>query len=70
MAVKPLLWMGTSREDLRGAGGAYRILLVTKLAEGIYVLHAFMKKTRQTARLDLELGAKRYREVLAQRRGR
>ena len=35
----------------------------------IYVLHAFQKKTRRTARLDIEIGAKRYRELIRQRRG-
>ena len=53
-----------------GPGGAYRVFYVAKFAEGLYVLHAFQKKTQRTERLDLELGAKRYREILRQRSDR
>ena len=45
----------------------HRVFYVAKFAEGVYVLHAFQKKTRQTAQRDLELGRERYREVLRQR---
>ena len=41
---------------------------VAKFAEGIHVLHAFEKKTKQTARVDIEVGAKRYRLLMKQRR--
>jgi phage-related protein len=43
---------------------------VARFAEAIDVLHAFQKKTQQTARLDLELGATRYRELIKQRDAR
>lgn len=46
----------------------HRVFYVAKFAEGIYVLHAFQKKTQQTAHRDLELARERYREVLRQRR--
>ena len=108
MTHRPILWVGSAREDLRtfpdsarrragqeldllqqglephdfkpmpsiGAGvyalrirsaGAFRVFYVAKFAEGLYDLHAFQKKTQQTGRLDVELGAKRYREILRQR---
>jgi phage-related protein len=41
---------------------------VARFEEGIYVLHAFEKQSRRTARLDVEIGARRYREVIAGRR--
>lgn len=47
----------------------HRVFYVAKFAEGVYVLHAFQKKTRQTAQRDLELARERYREVLRQRQG-
>ena len=50
------------------AEGAFRVFYVTKRAEGIVVLHAFQKKTQQTAQLDLDLAAKRYRQYLAAQR--
>ena len=52
------------------AGGAFRVFYVARFAEAIYVLHAFQKKSQQTARLDVELGAKRYRELIKQRDAR
>jgi len=46
----------------------HRVLYVAKFADAVYVLHAFAKKTRRTSRLDLELGRKRYRELMSRRR--
>jgi phage-related protein len=46
---------------------AFRVFYAAKFEDGIVVIHAFQKKTQQTARLDLEIGAKRYRQFLAQR---
>ena len=52
------------------AEGAFRVFYVTKRAEGIIVLHAFQKKTQQTAQLDLDLTAKRFRQYLVDQRQR
>ena len=43
--------------------GAHRVFYVATLAEAVYVLHAFEKKTRKTAAHDLELGRIRFRSV-------
>ncbi|MEO6443734.1 MAG: type II toxin-antitoxin system RelE/ParE family toxin [Gemmatimonadaceae bacterium] len=48
------------------AGGAFRVFFVARFKDGIYVLHAFQKKSQATARRDIELGARRYRWVLGQ----
>jgi hypothetical protein len=32
-------------------------------AEAVYVLHAFAKKTQRTPQADIELAARRYREI-------
>ena len=107
--MKPVIWLGSSRDDIRGfpvevrqeagheldrvqRGSApsdwspmptvgpgvreirvhteneYRVLYVAKFAEAVYVLHAFAKKTQQTAKRDIELAADRYRQLLAQHR--
>jgi phage-related protein len=47
----------------------HRILYVTKFEEAIYVLHAFEKKSRRTAKVDLDLARSRLKEVEALRRG-
>ena len=41
---------------------------VAKHAEGIYVLHAFEKKTQRTRRADLEIGKIRFQSVETMRR--
>jgi len=68
---KPMPSVGAGVYELRiRAAGAFRVFYVAKFAEGLYVLHAFQKKTQRTERLDLELAAKRYREILRQRSDR
>jgi len=49
------------------AGGEYRVFYVAKFEDAVYVLHVFAKKTRKAAPLDIELGKKRYRELLERR---
>jgi phage-related protein len=108
--VKPIAFLGTSLDDLRGfptdarrqagyqldrvqrgldpddwrpmssigAGvreirvrkrtGAFRVIYVATVADAVYVLHAFQKKTRQTAKRDIELATLRLREQMARRR--
>ena len=36
---------------------------VAKLADAVYVRHAFQKKTQKTAKADIELAAKRYKLI-------
>jgi phage-related protein len=108
---KPLLWLGSSRSDVRafpqdarivagfqlrrvqqgldpndwkpmptvGPGVReirihieveHRVFYVASFPEAVYVLHAFEKKTRRTAAQDVELGRKRYRDLMNMRRER
>ncbi len=46
----------------------YRVFYVTKFQEAIYVLHAFVKKTQQTSKSDIDLGKSRYKALLTYRR--
>jgi phage-related protein len=46
----------------------HRVFYVAKFAEGIYVLHAFQKKTQQLPRKDIESARERYKDVVANRR--
>lgn len=43
--------------------GEWRVLYVAKLAEAVYVRHAFHKKTKKTRMEDIELARKRFREI-------
>ena len=61
---KPMPSIGAGVYELRiRAGGAFRVFYVAKFAEGLYVLHAFQKKTQQTAKRDLDLAAARLRQI-------
>jgi phage-related protein len=46
----------------------HRLCYLARFAEGIYVLHAFEKRTRKTSGGDMELARTRYRELLEHRR--
>lgn len=48
----------------------YRVFYVAKFHEAIYVLHAFVKKTEQTSKADITLGANRYKALLGYRKER
>jgi len=45
------------------ANGAFRVMYVAKFVNAIYVLHAFQKKTRKTAKYDIDLAVKRYKMI-------
>jgi phage-related protein len=44
------------------------VIYVATIADVVYVLHAFQKKTRQTAKRDVDLAAWRLREQIARMR--
>jgi len=46
----------------------HRIFYVAKFTEGIYVLHAFEKRTRKTAKPDIELARYRLGQLLIERK--
>ena len=68
---KPMPEVGAGAFELRiRAEGAFRVFYVAKFVEAIYALHAFQKTMRKTARLDIAVGAKRYRDLLRRRHSR
>jgi phage-related protein len=62
---KPLTTVGTGvcETRLRDASGAFRVIYVTKFENTVYVLHAFQKKTQRTAKTDLDLAKRRFRDL-------
>jgi phage-related protein len=48
-------------------GMEYRVFYVATFPEAVYVLHAFVKKTRRAARRDIDTGRRRYAQVVAAR---
>ena len=61
----PTIGAGTREIRVRDASGAFRVIYVAAFGSAIYVLHAFQKKTRATARGDLDLARRRYRQAAA-----
>ena len=66
---KPIPVVGAGVIEIRvHAAGEYRVFYVAKFEDAVYVLHVFAKKTRKASSLDVELGRKRYRELLERRK--
>jgi phage-related protein len=63
---KPIATIGRGVREIRirDDDGTFRVIYVAKFADMIHVLHCFQKKTQKTARSDLDLAAKRYRELV------
>jgi phage-related protein len=55
---------GVREIRVRDAAGAFRVMYVAKFDDAVYVLHCFQKKTQKTSKADLNLAARRYRELL------
>jgi phage-related protein len=45
----------------------YRVMVVAKFPEAIYVLHAFVKRGAKTSRRDIAIARKRFRALLKER---
>jgi phage-related protein len=66
---KPIPLVGPGVIEIRvHAEGEFRVFYVAKFEDAVYVLHVFAKKTRKASSLDVELGKKRYRELLERRK--
>ena len=63
---KPMPSIGKGVEEIRIRvdTGIYRVVYTARLAEAVYVLHAFLKKTQATSRRDIELAKSRYTELM------
>jgi phage-related protein len=61
---KPLLSVGKGVYEVRvHVLGEWRVLYVARFADAVYVLHAFQKKTAKTAKSDIEVATRRYKQI-------
>ena len=61
---KPMLEVGSGAYEIRlHILGEWRVIYVAKMADAVYVLHAFQKKTQKTRHEDIELAARRYKQI-------
>ena len=58
--------IGKGVEEIRvwASSGTYRVIYTARLADKVYVLHAFQKKTRETSEKDKEIAKKRFKQIM------
>ena len=63
---KPMNTVGQGVKEIRirDAAGAFRVIYLAKFVDAVYVLHCLQKKTEKTSKADVDLAAKRYRDLL------
>ena len=63
---KPMSTIGQGVREIRirDENGAFRVIYIAKFADAVYVLHCFQKKTQKTNKADIDLAAKRYRDLV------
>lgn len=62
---KPMATIGSGVVEirLRDETGAWRVIYTAKIANTIFVLHAFQKKTQKTAKSDIDLAKSRFKQI-------
>ena len=62
---RPMQTIGRSVREIRirDRSGTFRVIYLATLADRVVVLHAFQKKTQRTAKYELDLAAKRLRDL-------
>ena len=63
---KPMPSIGKGVEEIRvlDRSGIYRVIYTARLADVVYILHAFQKKTQVTSKQDIDLAKKRYDDLM------
>jgi phage-related protein len=66
---KAMASVGTGVEEIRvHTGREHRVFYIARFEEGVYVLHAFEKRSRTTPAKEIEVARSRLREALTKRR--
>ena len=62
---KPMPSIGKGVEEIRvwNESGIFRVIYVARLANAVYVLHAFQKKTQTTSKRDIETAKARFAQL-------
>lgn len=56
----PTIGKGVEEIRVRDDSGAYRVIYTARLADAVFVLHAFQKKTQATSKRDIDLAKQRF----------
>ena len=66
---KPMSGVGSGAIEICvKAGKEYRVFTVAKFEEAIYVLHVFVKKSRQTPPGHIDIAKKRFKQLKEERK--
>ena len=67
---KPMPTIGKRIEEIRirDDSGIFRVIYTARLANAVFVLHAFQKKTQRTSQRDIEIARVRFSELMKDRR--
>lgn len=67
---RPMTTIGVGVKEIRihDAAGAFRVIYLAKLADTVYVLHCFQKKTQETSLQDIALAKKRYKDLMKEQK--
>jgi len=63
---KPMTSVGSAVAEIRiwDESGTFRVIYVAKFENAVYVLHCFNKKSQKTTKKDIDLAAKRYKDLI------
>lgn len=59
----PAVGKGVDEIRVRDEAGVFRVIYTARLADAVYVLHAFQKKTPATSKRDIDLAKARFAEL-------
>lgn len=65
-SFKPMPDIGKGVEEIRvqDESGIYRVIYTARLADSVYVLHAFQKKTMRTSKQDNAIARRRFKQLM------
>lgn len=65
---KPMRSIGPGVKEIRirDGAGAFRVIYLAILADAVYVLHCFQKKSEQTRNRDIQLARTRYKDLMGE----
>jgi phage-related protein len=64
----PTIGKGVEEVRIRDESGMFRVIYTARLADAVFVLHAFHKKTQRTSQRDIAIAKARFSEMVKDRR--
>jgi phage-related protein len=67
---KPMPTIGKGVEEIRirDESGIYRVIYTARIANAVFVLHAFQKKTQRTSQREIEIARARFNDMMKDRK--